>query len=57
MLYTVVWVWLVIQIPLGLVVGLVLRAGGRADWAGQDIELGLDAAAAHAEVPVEQGAG
>lgn len=40
--------------PLGLVVGLMIRAGSRADWVEQDVEPGLEPAAAPVGMAVEQ---
>lgn len=57
MLYKAVCIWLAIQIPLGLLVGLTLRAGGRADWVEEEAEPDAGAAAAPVEVAVGQDAG
>ncbi len=57
MLYKAVWIWLAIQVPFGVFFGLMIRAGGRTDWAEQNAESNLSATAAPVGVPVEQGAG
>lgn len=57
MLYKAIWALLALQIPLGVFLGLRLQAHGRALWVGQDVEPGLEAAAAPAGMAVEQGAG
>ena len=56
MLYKSIWVWLAIQIPLGVFFGLMLRAGRRVDWVEQNAKLDVQTVAA-AETVVEQGAG
>ena len=56
MLYKAIWIWLAIQIPLGMFFGLMIRAGGRTDWAEQNAESDLSATAAPVGVAVEQGA-
>ncbi|MGI4795552.1 MAG: hypothetical protein ACRYG8_16050 [Janthinobacterium lividum] len=57
MLYKAIWIWLVIQIPLGLLVGLTLRAGGRSGWVEEDAGPDAGTVAATAEGAAEQHAG
>lgn len=57
MLYKAVCIWLAIQIPLGSVVGLMLREVEVADGAEQDDELDAKAAAAPAGMAMELEAG
>ncbi len=57
MLYKAVWLWLAIQIPLGLLVGLTLRAGRRADWVEEDAGPDTGAASTPVEVAAGQRAG
>ena len=57
MLYKVVGIWLAIQLPLGLVFGLMLRSSKQAVWAEQDAEPNVEIARASAGTVVEQGAG
>ena len=57
MLYKAIWIWLAIQVPLGVLFGLMIRAGGRTDWAEQNAESDLSATTAPVGVAVEQGAG
>ena len=57
MLYKAVCIWLVIQIPFGLVVGLMLRGVKMADGKGQDDELDAKAAATPAGMAMELEAG
>ena len=57
MLYKTAWIWLAIQIPLGLVTGLTLRGFKVADAAEQNDEPDAKAAAALAGKAMELEAG